>query len=94
MEQDLAGKKLHTDDLVKYGNELLHNMSYAADDIKEFVTKLTENWKMIYELTAQRKKRLDEVLKLHQVSISSLGPHLVGLSVILIWVRGSVIFNE
>ena len=68
VESELAARKPRTLALLKQGDELLNKMPYAIPKIEEFIDLLTSRWESVEEHAAQRKKRLQEMLNLHQVS--------------------------
>lgn len=66
LEQELTAKKVHTDELVAQKESLLQEMLYANDKVNEHVETLSSKWDVVNKLSAQRRKRLEEVLNLHQ----------------------------
>ena len=66
MEQELAAKKTLTDKLIEDSDTLLQEMPYAAQKVNEHVGSIRTKWDSVNRLSAQRRTRLEEVLKLHQ----------------------------
>ena len=69
LEAELAARKPRTDVLLKRGEELQEQMPYASMKIEECTETLTSRWDSVEERAKQRKKRLQELLNLHQVGI-------------------------
>ena len=57
-----------TDDLLKQREGLLNDMPYAADNVNEQAQNLTTKWDVVKDLADKRRKRLEEMAKLHQVN--------------------------
>lgn len=66
LEQELAAKKLHTSTLLEDSDNLLQEMPYASEKVNEQVTNIKKKWQLVDELAAKRRKRLEEILNLHQ----------------------------
>ena len=66
MEQELAAKKTLTDKLINESDTLLQEMPYASEKVNEHVTSIQSKWSNVDDLSAKRKNRLEEVLRLHQ----------------------------
>jgi len=66
LEQELAAKKTLTNKLIDDSAVLLEEMPYAAEKVGEHVTSITSKWDVVSKLSAKRRQRLEEVLKLHQ----------------------------
>lgn len=66
LEQELAAKKSTTNKLLDDSNTLLQEMPYAAEKVNEHVTSIKSKWEIVDQLSAKRRARLEEVLRLHQ----------------------------
>ena len=53
--------------LLETSSVLSEQMPYAADTVHSHVEEYTKKWDLVHDLSAQRRKRLQEILNLHQV---------------------------
>lgn len=66
MEQELAAKKVHTNNLLKDSDSLLEDMPYASEKVNDHVANINGKWEVVNQLAAKRRSRLEEILRLHQ----------------------------
>ncbi|XP_051021265.1 spectrin beta chain, non-erythrocytic 1 isoform X2 [Acomys russatus] len=65
-EDEMSGRSGHFEQAIKEGEDMIAEEHLGSDKIRERITYIREQWANLEQLSAIRKKRLEEALLLHQ----------------------------
>ncbi|XP_040849402.1 spectrin beta chain, non-erythrocytic 1 isoform X4 [Ochotona curzoniae] len=65
-EDEMSGRSGHFEQAIKEGEDMIAEEHFGSEKIRERITYIREQWANLEQLSAIRKKRLEEALLLHQ----------------------------
>ncbi|XP_053568173.1 spectrin beta chain, non-erythrocytic 1 isoform X2 [Bombina bombina] len=65
-EDEMSGRSGHLLQTIKEGEEMISEDHFGSEKIRERITDIQEQWANLEQLSAIRKKRLEETASLHQ----------------------------
>ncbi|XP_041524837.1 spectrin beta chain, non-erythrocytic 1 isoform X3 [Microtus oregoni] len=65
-EDEMSGRSAHFEQAIKEGEDMIAEEHFGSEKIRERITYIREQWANLEQLSAIRKKRLEEASLLHQ----------------------------
>uniref|UniRef100_A0A9L0SSS3 Spectrin beta chain n=1 Tax=Equus caballus TaxID=9796 RepID=A0A9L0SSS3_HORSE len=65
-EDEMSGRSSHFEQAIKEGEDMITEEHFGSEKIRERIIYIREQWANLEQLSAIRKKRLEEALLLHQ----------------------------
>ncbi|XP_036118919.1 spectrin beta chain, non-erythrocytic 1 isoform X3 [Molossus molossus] len=65
-EDEMSGRSGHFEQAIKEGEDMIAEEHFGSEKIRERIAYIREQWASLAQLSAIRKKRLEEALLLHQ----------------------------